>query len=333
MSPKSSRVSESKKTSLTAFCQALKKCDRFLLSCHVSPEGDAIGSIYAMESLLRRLGKKTLVVSEDEFPKRLYCLDSKRWNQVDRVKAQKFDALVTADCPTLARIGRVQDLLNPETVIFNIDHHVSNECFGHYNYVLPEAAASGEVVYNIFKHLRVNITKEDAKNLYVALSTDTGSFKYGNTTVRSHKIAAELIETGIDVEAINEDTYATYSLNKINLYSRLLSRVQTAASGKLAWAVMTKEDLRHSGATYEDAEGFIDFLKYIREVKAAFFMIEMANAVRVSFRSKDPYDVNGVATYFKGGGHKKASGCMIHLPLQEAEKMVLARIKKEFKLL
>lgn len=319
------------KTSLAAFCQALKKHNRFLLSCHVSPEGDAIGSIYAMESLLRRLGKKTIVVSEDPFPKRLYCLNSKRWNQIDQVKPQKFDALVTADCPTLARIGRVQELINPETVIFNIDHHVSNEYFGKYNYVIPEAAASGEVVYEIFKHFGVKVTKEDATNLYVALSTDTGSFKYGNTTVRSHQVAAELIKTGIDIEAINEDTYATYSLNKIHLYSRLLSRVKTTANGKLAWAVMKKEDLEHSGATYEDAEGFIDFLKYIREVKAAFFMIEMANAVRVSFRSKDPYDVNGVATYFKGGGHKKASGCMIPVPLEEAEKMVLARVKKEFR--
>ena len=323
-------ASKKKKTSLAAFCQALKKHHRFLLSCHVSPEGDAIGSIYAMESLLRRLGKKTIVVSEDPFPKRLFCLNSKRWNLIEQVKPQKFDALVTADCPTLARIGRVQEFINPETVIFNIDHHISNEYFGKYNYVLPEAAASGEVVYEIFKYFGMRITKEDATNLYVALSTDTGSFKYGNTTVKSHQIAAELIKTGIDIEKINEDTYATYSLNKINLYSRLLSRVKTAANGRLAWAVMTKEDLQQSGATYEDAEGFIDFLKYIREVKAAFFMIEMSNAVRVSFRSKDPYDVNGVATYFSGGGHKKASGCMIHVPLEEAEKMVLSRIKKEF---
>lgn len=329
---KKTTANKKKNTGLAAFCQALKKHHRFLLSCHVTPEGDAIGSIYAMESLLRRLGKKTIVVSEDPFPKRLYCLNPKRWNQIDGVKPQKYDALVTADCPTLGRIGRVQDLINPETVIFNIDHHVSNEYFGDYNYVIPNAAASGEVVYDIFKHMKVPITKEDAANLYIALSTDTGSFKYGNTTVRSHQIAAELIKKGIDIEKINEDTYATYSLNKINLYSRLLSRVKTADNGSLAWAVMKKEDIEQSGATYEDAEGFIDFLKYIREVKISFFMIEMSNAVRVSFRSKDPYDVNGVATYFKGGGHKKASGCMIHLPVEEAEKMVLARIKKEFHL-
>ena len=327
---KKNSASSKKKTSLSAFCQALKKHDRFILSSHVSPEGDAIGSIYAMESLLRRLGKKTVVVSEDAFPKRLYCLNPKRWKHIDEVKPQKFDALVTADCPTLARIGRVQELINPETVIFNIDHHVSNEYFGKYNYVAPQAAASGEVVYEIFKHFKMKINQEDATNLYVALSTDTGSFKYNNTTVKSHQIAAELIKTGIDIEKINEDTYATYSLNKINLYSRLLSRVRTTANGRLAWAVMKKEDLQHSGATYEDAEGFIDFLKYIREVKVAFFVIEMPHAVRLSFRSKDPYDVNGVATYFSGGGHKKASGCMIHVPVEEAEKMVLARIKKEF---
>lgn len=322
------------KTPLAAFCKALKKHDNFLLACHVLPEGDAIGSILAMESLLRRLGKKTVVVSEDAFPERLYCLNSKRWNRIETIKRKKFDALVTADCPTLQRIGRVQELLNPETVIFNIDHHISNSYFGRYNYVKPAAAASGEVVYDIFQYFKMKLTKEEAVNLYVALSTDTGSFKYDNTSVRSHQIAAELIKTGIPLEKINEDIYATYSLNKINLYSRLLSRVKTEADGAVAWALLRREDLLHSGATDEDAEGFIDFLKYIREVKIAFFVIETSrpSAIRVSFRSKDPYDVNRIATYFKGGGHKKASGCMIYATVEEAEKMILDRIRKEYRL-
>lgn len=324
-----------KKPDLAAFCRALKTHDHFLLACHVTPEGDAIGSILAMDSLLRRLGKKTTVVAEDFFPQRLFCLSSKRWRQIDEITAKpsSFKALVLADCPTMERIGRVKELVTPDTVIFNIDHHVSNSNFGHYNYVLPQAAASGEVVFDIFKHFRMPITKEDATNLYVALSTDTGSFKHGNTTVRSHQMAAELIGTGIDLERINDEVYATYSLNKINLYSRLLGRVKTAVDGRVAWVGMRREDLIQSGATEEDTEGFIDFLKFLREVKVAFFMSEYLNknAIRVSFRSKDNYDVNKVATYFKGGGHKKAAGCALSISLEEAEKMILNRIKKEFR--
>lgn len=325
------RSSKSKTPDLKSFCQALKKADDFLLACHIAPEGDAIGSILALDSLLKRLGKKTTVVAEEAFPERLYCLSSKRWQQLKDLKKRKpFGALVVADCPTLERIGKVKDLIGPQTVIFNVDHHVSNAHFAHHNYVLPQAAASGEVVFRIFEYLKMPLTKYEATNLYVAISTDTGSFKYGNTTMDSHRIAIELIKCGIDVEKINDELYATYSLNKINLYSRLLGRVQTVAGGKIAWVSMRREDLHQSGATYEDTEGFIDFLKYLREVKIAFFLSEMnPSGVRVSFRGKDNYDVNKIAMHFNGGGHKKASGCQMRVPIEEAEKKILERLKKE----
>ncbi|HXV28312.1 MAG TPA: bifunctional oligoribonuclease/PAP phosphatase NrnA [bacterium] len=323
------------KTTLAAFCKALKKYDHFLLSCHVSPEGDAIGSILAVDSLLRRLGKKTTVVCEDAFPERLSCLSDKRWQRVRDIKkpASHFKALVVTDCPTLERIGTVNKLLTPQTKIFNIDHHISNELFGHYNYLRPEAAACGEVVVDIFKYFHLPLRRDEATNLYVALSTDTGSFKYSNTTVHCHRIAAELIATGIDIEKINDELYATYSLNKINLYSRLLARVKTRSKGRVAWVGMKRNDLAESGATYEDTEGFIDFLKYLKEVQVAFFMSEMREPkkVRVSFRSKGHYDVNKIATFFKGGGHKKASGCVIQGSLQHAEAMILSRLKKVYR--
>lgn len=321
---------------LKRFCRALKNYKSYLLSCHVTPEGDAIGSILAMESLLRRLGKKTFVICEDAFPERLRCLSGKRWHQMKDVKQPPpFDAIVVADCPTLERIGSVKNLLAPQTIIFNIDHHISNNRFAQHNYIRPEAAASGEVVMDIFKYFKMPLTRDEATNLYVALSTDTGSFEYSNTTVDSHRMAAELIATGIDIEKINEKLYATYSLNKINLYSRLLSQVKTAAGGKIAWAAMRREDLHHSGATYEDAEGFIDFLKYLKEVKIAFFMSELENGqfVKVSFRSKAGYDVNRIATYFKGGGHRKAAGCTMSCRLEEAGKMILERICREYRFL
>jgi phosphoesterase RecJ-like protein len=287
-----------------------------------------------MESLLRRLGKKTTIVCEDPFPERLYCLPHRdRWRIYDEIKDKgiSFNALVVTDCPTLERIGKVKNLLGPETKIFNIDHHVSNARFGRYNFVRPEAAACGELVYELFKRLKLPVTKEEAIALYVSLSTDTGSFKYGNTTVRTHRIAAELIQTGIDVDRINEELYATYSLNKIQLYSRLLAKVETAFGGKVAWVAMKRADLMASKATYEDTEGFIDFLKDLKEVKIAFFLSEMENAneVKVSFRSKGNYDVNQIATAFGGGGHRKASGCTIFMNPSQAVQAVLKEIQKQ----
>lgn len=317
---------------LADFCRALKSYDNFLLACHILPEGDAIGSILAMDSLLRRLGKKTTIVGEEDFPERLYCLSSKRWIRVDKLKkpASSFQAIVLADCPTLERIGRVKNLVTKDMVVFNIDHHVSNHFFGDYNCVNPKAAASGEVVYDIFKQMKMKLTKEEASNLYVAVSTDTGSFKYANTSVQTHLIAADLLSAGIDLERVNQDLYDTYSINKLNLYSRLLGRVRTTASGRVAWVLMHRQDLVESGAIDEDIEGFIDFLKSIREVKIAFVLSELPQdgAIRVSFRSKDDYDVNKIATSFSGGGHKKASGCTLHMSLKEAEQAVLERLEK-----
>ena len=232
------------------------------------------------------------------------------------------------------KVGGLRQMIGPETVIFTIDHHISSDYFGDYNYVRPDAAASGEVVFDIFKHMRLPINREEAVNLYVALSTDTGSFRYDNTTERSHQIAAELIKLGIPLEKIHNELYSTYSLNKISLYARLLSRVKTSARGRIAWAAVRCEDLRESGATYEDTEGFIDFLKFLKEVKIAFFLIELPQGgqIRISFRSKGRHDVNRIATHFKGGGHRKASGCILRGELEKVEKIVLEKIQKEFAL-
>ncbi len=322
-----------KSHTLEQFCRALKTRRHFLLSCHVLPEGDAIGSLLAMDHLLRALGKKTTIVCQDAFPPRLSVLYNRRWQQLHELRQApySFDAVVTTDCPALQRIGDVQDLILPDAAIFNIDHHISNDYFGTYNYVKPEAAACGEVVFEIFKKMRVPITREVAKNLYVAIATDTGSFKYGNTTVQCHKITAELIAIGIDPEKINDALYSTYSLSKIQLYSRLLARFKTAAKGQIAWTEVRQSDLTHFGATDEDLEGFIDFLKYLKEVKVCFFVMETPDreTVRVSFRSKGRYDVNKLATYFHGGGHRKASGCQIRGTVAQAEKMILRVLRRE----
>lgn len=286
-----------------------------------------------MDSLLRRLGKKTRVVCQDPFPDRLACLSSERWNEVTSLEENPFDfqVLILADCPVLDRLGKVKDFIKRETVVFNIDHHISNTYYGDYNYVLPHAAATGEAVLNLFKYFRLPLTREEATDIYVAVATDTGSFRYGNTSIKSHRIAAQLIRTGIPIERINETLYSTYSLNKLNLYSRLFKRVKTAFNGQVAWLTVKREDLRRSGANYEDTEGLIDVLKLIREVRIVFFVTELPGeeGVKVSFRSKGTYDVNQIAMSFNGGGHKKAAACVLKMSVRKAERIVLERLGRE----
>ncbi|MSR77533.1 MAG: bifunctional oligoribonuclease/PAP phosphatase NrnA [Candidatus Omnitrophica bacterium] len=333
------KTSPSSSDSLISFCKALKQTKSILLSCHILPEGDCIGSLRAMQSLLQRLGKKTLVVAEDYFPKRLTsCLNSKHWERYDDVKGSgiKFDALLVTDCPTLERIGKVRQLVKPETVIFNLDHHVSNNRFGHHNYILPKASATGEVVMDVFKYFKMKLTQEEAKNIYIAIATDTGSFRYSSTTARTHQLVSELINTGIDIESINDEINSNYSMNKIHLYSHLLNKIQTDKHEKIAWVAMTRDDVKRFGAEYEDSEGFIDFLKYIHNVKICFFASELPDqdAIRISFRSRGKYDVNSIATHFKGGGHRKSSGCLFEggITLKESVDRVLERIRKDIDL-
>ncbi len=317
--------------SLAKFCEGLKESKSFLLASHVNPEGDAVACVLAMDSLLRRLGKKTIVGCEDPFPERLSVLPSKRWNQAKNIPSDRnFDAILVCDCPTLERIGKTFEFVKPGMKIFNIDHHVTNRMFGTHNYVQPKAAACGEVVYDIFKHFRLPITKDEAICLYVSIVTDTGSFKYGNTSVRCHEIASELIQKGVDVEKINDGLYSIYSLHKIRLYSNLMSKIRTEHHGDVAWVWMSHQDLEESGANYEDMEGFIDFLKYIKNVKYAFFLSENSrpDSIRVSFRSKGNYDASKIAMRFGGGGHTKAAGCTINAPIQEAAKLILKEIYK-----
>jgi phosphoesterase RecJ-like protein len=325
-----------KSNTLKEFCAALQSCDDFLLTCHANPEGDAIGSILALDSLLRKLGKKTTIVCQDRFPRRLSCLSSARWKTLEDLAAgenTRFRGVVLADCANPDRLGEVQKLIGSEAVIFNVDHHISNTYFGHFNYVIPTAAATGEVVLDLFRYFTVPLDKEDATNIYVAISTDTGSFRYGNTSAQSHRHICDLIERGIDIEAINEALYATYSLNKLKLYSRLLARVRTALGGQVAWVVLKRRDLSRCGADDEDMEGFVDMLRLVHEVKIAFVIIELRNhgGLKVSFRSKGAYDVNQIALDFNGGGHKKAAACVLKTSVKKAEKMVLERLAAQLK--
>lgn len=319
---------------IAQFCEALKKTQNVLLTCHVLPEGDAAGSILAMDSLLKRLGKKTWVIAQDIYPKNIAFMAESRWKMVDQAPSPrpKWDALVVADCATLERIGRVRGLIQPGTKIFNIDHHVTNTRFGDLNYIEPQASSSGEVVYRVFQHFKMPLTKKEAEFIYVALVTDTGSFRYSNTGAPTHQLAAELIRYGIDTEKIHEEIHSNFTLNKMYLYSHLFKNVATACNEQIAWATLKRKDLVRYGADYEDTEGFVDFLKYLQPVKIAFFASELPdqNAIRVSFRSRGHYDVNKIAGYFQGGGHKKSSGCLFQgITLKEAVVRVLERIQKD----
>lgn len=329
-------IKKNKLSTVRGVAKAIRRYNTFLLAAHVRPEGDSIGSLLALKHLLEKLGKKPWIVSPDPFPKRLDVMPQKGWLTIEEMselpKQPKFDACIVVDCPNLHRMGKLEAWVGPETKIINIDHHVSNIKFGDYNLVNDRAAACGEIIYDLYKELRVPITQEAALPIYISISTDTGSFRYSNTTAKTHRIAAELIQAGVHSETVNEKLYERSSCHRVSLLSEILSKIRIELNGRVAWTVITSDMMNDSNTVFEDTEGFVDYLRSVDGAIISFIMIQTGkNKYQVSFRAKGLNDVNRIAEALGGGGHRKSAGCTIDGTLSEAAKKILSVIRAYLK--
>ena len=318
--------------------EAIKKGKHFLVTAHVNLEGDALGSQLAMKELLIGMGKDVLILDSDPVPEHYRFLPKadEVSGKFDKVGA--FDTAVVLDCPTLNRTGRVKDVIKASGVpIINIDHHVSNEKFGDVNWVEPNASSAGEMVFRLFKEAGVKMTKEVALSLYIAILTDTGSFNYDNTSSATHDIAGELLGYGLDPALVSESVYERRSVKDINLLGLVLATIRVNDKGTIAHLEVTKDMLDKTGADLAKSEGLINFARSIDGVKVAVLFKEDQkdkNKINISFRSKGDgsiIDVNKIASIFGGGGHTKASGCVINGSLGDVKKKVLDKIEEVLK--
>jgi len=313
---------------------AIRKYKTFLITAHVNLEGDSLGSQLAMKQLVHAMGRKAVIVDSDSVPDHYRFLPGADEVSTDVDAAPDFDALIVLDCPTLKRIGRVNSLIRKNTPIINIDHHVSNELFGNVNWVDPRASSAGELVYRLFKKTGAVPTKESALALYIAILTDTGSFNYDNTSSVTHEIAGDLLGYGLNPASVSESVYERRTLADIKLLGLALSTLKVNKAGEVAYLELTRAMIRKSGADIARSEGLINFARSIEDVKAALIFKEDAklkDRINVSFRSKGDLDVNGVAAYFGGGGHIKASGCTIKGTIASVKKRVMKRVEEELK--
>jgi len=220
--------------------------------------------------------------------------------------------------------------LLPQKAIINIDHHLTNDRFGQYNWVDPKASASSELIYKLIKRHGLNIGQKRAICLYTGIMTDTGSFRFSNTTPAAHRIAADLIAEGISVDEIFRFVYESLPESRIKLLGLVLSTLQISLDGKTAWIRVTQNMYADTGTTKEDTENFIDYVKSIDTVEIALFFVELKDGkTKVSFRSKNEFDVSKIAANFGGGGHQRAAGCTIEASVDETEKIVVANIQRE----
>jgi bifunctional oligoribonuclease and PAP phosphatase NrnA len=293
----------------------LRSSDRFVLTTHENPDGDALGSLVAMHEILTRLGKDSVMfMAADEFPLpyeyRFFVLEGLVSVPPEDLRDR---TMVFLDCGNIDR--NPGDALKFDGArILNIDHHHDNTHFGTVNWVIPEASCTAELVWDLMRDLGVEPTLSIAEALYVGLVTDTGRFMYENTGTRAHVMAAELIEAGVDVHEIYRRLYEGIPYGKLELLARGLANVERHDDGRLTITHLTAEDFAETGAEENYSEGVVDHLRSVEGTAVAVVVRDLLGPDgdgrrKVSLRATDErVDVSGIARARGGGGHRQAAG-------------------------
>jgi phosphoesterase RecJ-like protein len=293
--------------------EALDRGRRFLVATHIDPDGDAVGSAFALCFALRSLGKDASVYMRDAVPYRYAFLP--RPEPVLREvpeQGEGYDTIFVVDCGDLFRVGEGYELLKNLGYIVNIDHHETNDSFGQINIVDERASSSAEVLYLILKPLGVTFGYEIAINIYAAILTDTGSFRYGSTTRRAFSICEEMTGLGVSPSYVAGKVYESHPKERYRLLCLVLGTLEFFSKDRLATAFVTREMFETTGTNREFAEGFVEYIKEIRGVDVACVLREVEDGkFKTSLRSKGNVDVARVALHFGGGGHGNAAGCTI----------------------
>ena len=305
--------------------RVLREHNKFAVLSHVRPDGDALGSTLALALSLKGLGKEVRAWNEEGMLEKYNFLAQAELLTQPPSEPEDFDVVVALDTAVQNRLGTTTSAVRHAKLWINIDHHPSNPRYGDLVYIDPTAPATGQILFEFLTNQNFPITPEIAENLYAAISTDTGSFQYPNTTVRTFEIAAELVRCGVEVGRISQLLYENFPRRRIELLRELLATMQFGCDGKLAWFSLSQAAALALSVIPEDNEGLIDNLRAIRGVIAAIFFEELPDGkVRVSMRSKnEAVDVCAICTQFGGGGHVLAAGARVRGTLPEVEKKIV----------
>ncbi len=300
----------------------IKEKNSFLVVTHKNPDGDAIGSSFALYNVLKELGK-TVYIEIPTKPAYIYdFLDD--YNAVEiTTNSKDVEVVIALDSAEMHRCGLDKEYVKDKLLI-NIDHHKTNPGFGNINLIEPEAAAVGCIVYDILKSNGLPITKKTAEYLYLSILTDTGSFRYSSTSPKTFKVAAELLEKGVEPWYIASNVYEREKPETYKLLSLTLDTLELHLSGKLALLYTTQDMFKRTNTTADNTESFVNFARSIRGVEVGVFLREdEPNVFKISIRSRGSVDVSEVAAKFEGGGHKNAAGGTLRAPLKEAKKKII----------
>lgn len=314
--------------------EVIKKSNRILITGHTSPDGDAIGSGLALLLALNKLNEtlrkeaeeraeiyldKTLrFILEDKTPKNLkFLTHSILIEEFENYDSKyEFDLMICLDSGNFDRIGKVGELKGENTRVINIDHHISNDRFGDYNYV-GDISSTSEILFDFFKEAEIELDHGIAESLYTGIVNDTGNFKHSNTTKKVFKTASELLEYEVEPNEVIKNFFNTKSMEKLKLTGRVLSDFKFVDSQKLVYYYISEAELAELGAGKDDTGGLGELLLSYEDASVSLFLREDKRHIKGSFRSKYDVDVNALAGLFGGGGHIKAAGFKTDKPSDE----------------
>jgi phosphoesterase RecJ-like protein len=318
--------------SLSEIAAIFRSRNRFVVMSHARPDGDALGCTIAVALCLRHLGKEVTAWNEDSVPEKFRYLPGAEIVNRPPAEPQRFEVAIVLDNAVKNRAGKAAEAVAHADVWINIDHHITNEGYGDVQYIDATSPATGQILFELFRGQELPLTDAMADNLFVAISTDTGSFQYPNTTARTYEIGAELIRAGVNVGALSQKMYESYPRRRLELLCALLNVVRFTSQDRVASFALSAETAKKIGTQPDDTEGLIDYIRAIDGVVAAAFFEEIGDGrVRVSLRSKSPkVDVSKVCGLFGGGGHVLAAGARVPGSLAEVQEKVLQAIDHEF---
>lgn len=304
----------------------IRENDRFLVTTHLGPDGDALGSQLALGQFLEKMGKTVTMMNSDESGYNLDWLPGVDQVEVYDGSLSQNEALADAevvfvlDTNDEERLGKVGSLVRDATATkVLVDHHLKPEDWFDVPFVRKEAAATGELIYEIIEAIDPDLIDEDiATGLYTAIMTDTGSFRYSSVTPQLHRIVADILERGgIEPAPIHETMYDRKSMPGLRLLGRMLNRIRLRYNGQLGYSVVTQRMVEDTGASWDDKQGFVNYVLSIEGVKAALLFSETDDGSKISFRSEADVRVDQWARNFGGGGHRNAAGAYVKRPTFE----------------
>lgn len=310
---------------LTQIAGAIDKARNIMLVAHIQPDGDTLGSCFALKFMLEKLGKDAYICCDGDMPSRYQeLLPTNMLLNPLHVK-EAADLAIAVDCADSARLGKCLKLFRNAKTTANIDHHVTNDSYAQINHV-AEASSVGEIIFELMRFCSIEPDERTAQYLYIAMSTDTGNFTYSNTNRKCLSYVSEMVEL-FDLRNTADVLFRRRSLIATQLIGRALSRLEVYEGGRIAFVTLLESDMKELGAHSSDCESIVDFAREIEETQAAVFFRELPHGVKISFRSKGGIDVGTIAALFGGGGHASASGCQTSGKLDEVKKSVLEKLK------